>query len=186
MEKEDLIKILAEKAHIIREETKSTNDITLPNYVDVKRAYGSPEFLKAIAEYIVERIDSEVTHVAVNGHGGIPLGVAVGLAAESKGKKLGIIYVRDGLRGHGKPTYFDGCEPTKESIVDILDDVWTTGGSIMGNEKKYGIKNRLEDAGAKVNTIWNVVLRSDQSYSPPENYKHVCIFKSEELEALMG
>lgn len=115
-------------------------------YLDVKKAYGHPLLLELIAKSMVKIMERRYQHKIVSalacmGHGGIPLGTILGgmLSYECK-----IAYIRDRPKGHGLTGMIDGYQPTKEDRVLIVDDVFTTGGSINN------MKKEIESTGAKV------------------------------------
>jgi orotate phosphoribosyltransferase len=115
-------------------------------YVDIKSALTNPEVLSAIALEIAERCSFEtVAGVAV---GGIPLAVAVSLAA---GKPYAI--VRREEKGHGTGERIIG-EVTELSTL-IVEDVTTSGGSVLSAVRL------LREAGAKVDTVITIVDREE-------------------------
>ncbi len=115
-------------------------------YVDIKSALTDPGVLSAIALEIAERCSFEtVAGVAV---GGIPLAVAVSLAA---GKPYAI--VRREEKGHGTGGRIIG-EVTGLSTL-IVEDVTTSGGSVLSAVRL------LREAGAKVDTVITIVDREE-------------------------
>src|SRR5271157_3658588 len=116
---------------VIKESIGAASGILLPDYVDVKGAYGSPRLLRSMAGAMWAAMDSRVTCVAAAGHGGIPLATALSVEHD-----LPLILVRDELKNHGRPTWLDGYVPTGRDFVAVVDDVLTTGGSIDRIVKK--------------------------------------------------
>ncbi|MBX4188071.1 MAG: hypothetical protein KW793_02970 [Candidatus Doudnabacteria bacterium] len=94
-------------------------------YCDMKKAFGLPDILNAIADEVILNLPANVTTIASSGYGGLPFGSVV---ASRSGKKF--TAVRDSAKDHGKGGRIDGYKPTKDDVVVIVDDVLTTGSSI--------------------------------------------------------
>jgi len=113
-------------------------------YVDVKTAVTNPDFLARIAQEIAQRYEFDiVAGVAV---GGVPLAVAVSLAAK---KPFAIIRAEE--KDHGKKSVIIGNVAGKGVL--LVEDVTTSGGSAL-----YGI-TMLRNAGAKADRVVTVVDR---------------------------
>ncbi|WP_319379460.1 orotate phosphoribosyltransferase [uncultured Methanocorpusculum sp.] len=113
-------------------------------YIDVKTAIMQPELLSEIAAEVAKRYDFDcIAGVAV---GGVPLAVAVSLAAK---KPCAII--RAAAKDHGKSQMIIGDVQGKRVL--LIEDVTTSGGS-----SKYGIEE-LKKAGAFVDSVVTVVDR---------------------------
>lgn len=113
-------------------------------YIDVKSAVTHPDLLAAIADLVVQDYGFEViAGVAV---GGVPLAVAVSLAAK---KPYAII--RSSEKGHGKKDPVIG--DVRGRNVLLIEDVTTSGGSAL-----YGIET-LRAAGARADRVVTVVDR---------------------------
>ncbi len=107
-------------------------------YCDIKKAYGYPNVLNALADEIKKKIPAGTTCVAASGYGGIPLASVV----SSKLKKK-LVLVREAPKKHGMGGYIDGYIPTKKDRVVIVDDVITSGSSIRNTIralKKINVK----------------------------------------------
>src|SRR5208283_808091 len=113
-------------------------------YVDIKTAVTHPEFLEAIAREIACRYTFDV--VAGVAVGGVPLAVAVSLAAK---KPFAIIRAEE--KDHGKKSLIIGDVKGKEIL--LVEDVTTSGGSAL-----YGIAV-LRNAGATADRVVTVVDR---------------------------
>jgi orotate phosphoribosyltransferase len=114
---------------VYHEPMKGAAGQVLDYYIDVKKAYGDPEVRKRIARRVVIRaskINSGFTCVAGCGYGGVPLATAI---SDQTGWKL--IMIRDKPKDHGRKTLVDGYEPNKKDMVLVVDDVKTTGGSLI-------------------------------------------------------
>jgi orotate phosphoribosyltransferase len=115
-----------------------------PYYIDVKTAVTYPDLLSAVASFVAGSQEFDIiAGVAV---GGVPLAVAVALAAK---KPYAII--RSAEKGHGKKEMIIGH--VKGKRVLLIEDVTTSGGSAL-----YGI-NILRTAGATIDRVVTVVDR---------------------------
>ena len=113
-------------------------------YVDVKTAVTHPDFLAQIAREIAQRYEFDlVAGVAV---GGVPLAVAVSLAAK---KPFAIIRAEE--KDHGKKNPIIG--EVKGKRILLVEDVTTSGESAL-----YGIVT-LRNAGALADRVVTVVDR---------------------------
>ena len=100
-------------------------------YFDIKKAYGYPDVLNALAKLVVTKLKKSENCIAVSGYGGLPLGAVV--AAQS-GRRL--VTVRDTEKSHGRKGFIDGYMPGRGDYIAVLDDVLTTGSSIKATLKK--------------------------------------------------
>jgi len=64
--------------------------------------------------------------VAAAGYGGVPLATSISL---NHGLKLTL--VRETEKNHGKGGMLDGYVPNKEDKIAVVDDVFTSGSSIL-------------------------------------------------------
>jgi orotate phosphoribosyltransferase len=113
-------------------------------YIDVKSAVTHPDLLSAVAEIVTGAYEFDIiAGVAV---GGVPLAVAVSLAAK---KPYAII--RSSEKGHGKKDLVIGDVRGKNVL--LIEDVTTSGGSAL-----YGI-GVLRAAGARADRVITVVDR---------------------------
>ncbi len=140
-------------------------------YLDVKKAYGNPGLLKEIAGELYKSMSEKVTCVAAGGHGGIPLATTISI---EQGLKLCL--VRDSLKDRGKQSLIDGYTPGKHDIIAIVDDVFTTGGSIIN------VYNALRETGAQVLSAHVVVKRGEGKIPVPLTY----LMTAEELLKTCG
>jgi len=120
-------------------------------YVDIKSALTDPGVLSAIALEIAGRCSFEtVAGVAV---GGIPIAVAVGLAA---GKPYAI--VRREEKGHGTGGRIIGEVAGLQTL--LVEDVTTSGASVLLAVRL------LREAGAKLDTVITIVDREEGAAGP--------------------
>ena len=148
MSKEYILSRFREVGVVIEGPFELTSGSVSDFYLDVKKAFGYPDILNAIADEISKRLPSSTTCIAGSGFGGLMLAPVV---ASRSGNKL--LTVRDDPKKHGTGSLIEGHVPTERDIVTIVDDVLTTGRSI---EK---IRDILEGRGILVNLAFVVVRR---------------------------
>jgi orotate phosphoribosyltransferase len=115
-------------------------------YVDIKETMTDPTALKEVAELISKNLTSDV--IAGVELGAVPLVVAVALLS---GKRY-IIIRKD--RPHGTKSLLIGQAPSG-SGVNIIEDVVTTGGSVLRAAEI------LKESGLKVSRVVCVVDREE-------------------------
>lgn len=128
-------------------------------YINIKKAYGDPELMFLLCKHLWEKIPKEVTCIAGSGHGGIPLATRMsGLYS----RKLAL--VRDGTKEHGLSDLVDGHIPTSKDKIAIVDDVFSTGGSLRK------IIEILTPTGAEILGCYVIVKRGEGQLSVPWQY----------------
>lgn len=128
-------------------------------YVDIKKAYGYPDVLNKVSDELWKKIDKEVTCIATAGYGGLSPATVI-----SSKHNLYLALVRDEQKKHGRRGWIDGYVPNEQDRVAIVDDVFTTGGSLR---KIVGI---LEPTGAEIVGCYVVVKRGDGEIQVPVTY----------------
>ncbi len=128
-------------------------------YVDVKKAYGRPEFLSCISDLFISLMDKRTTCVAGQGYGGIPLATAVSLRT---GHPLTL--VRERAKNHGRLGMIEGYIPNSEDKISVFDDVFTKGLSLQKTVRE------LENSGAEVLGCYVVVQREKHLFPKPLNF----------------
>lgn len=153
---DELIRVLRGLGIVYREPVVGTSGKPLENYVDVKKAYGDPRALRLISDGLWEIINRNATRITGMGYGGISppsiLSVQHGLH---------LTMVRDTPKRHGRGGFIDGYVPTSEDKVAVIDDVFTTGGSLRK------IISALESTRAKILGCYVVVKRGDGELGVP-------------------
>lgn len=81
-----------------------------------------------LAEAGVDLLDA-VRGVAGVALGGCPLATALAFAANARGERLDLFYVRKEPKDHGTMRRVEGPEPSGDRAVLLVEDVVTTGGS---------------------------------------------------------
>jgi orotate phosphoribosyltransferase len=121
-------------------------------YIDIKKASTNPDVLKLIAIEIKEKIQE----ISIRGDsigcvalGGVPIAVAVSLETG-----LPLVIVRKETKDYGTKGQIIG-DPKPGSCVILVEDVTTTGGSVL---KAIQI---LEDEGLEVHHVLVVVDREE-------------------------
>lgn len=146
----DLIIILKKLDVVNKEPVKLKNAGISDFYIDIKKAYGNPIARDIMSKYVNECMPKETTCVAASGYGGLPLATTI---ASRYYKKLTMI--RDNEKKHGMGGFIDGHVPTKKDKVYIIDDVFSTGGSLNRNIQV------LKPTGAKILGCFVVVKRGE-------------------------
>ena len=125
---ERLLEIVRERA-IIRGEFTLSSGLSSPYYFDLRRVTLWPE-----GAYLVGRRVLELTR-GVDAIGGMMIGAdpivaSVALVSQMEGRPIPAFIVRKEPKKHGTQNFIEGELP-KGSRVAIVDDVITTGGSIL-------------------------------------------------------
>ncbi|MEK6908592.1 MAG: phosphoribosyltransferase family protein [Nanoarchaeota archaeon] len=155
----ELVKLLREADIVVRGNVRLRGREESTAYFDVKKAYGDPKLLKKIGEAIAEKINKNSTCVVGKGYGGISLATTVSLV-----KNIPLAIVRDSPQKHGLRKWIEGYIPKKDDLVAIVDDVFTTGGSIRETAEV------IQNHGARVNEAYVVIKRGDVKMQFPVHY----------------
>ena len=159
MKKGNLVKRLKEIGVMHKEKVVLRSGKTSDFYCDIKKAFGYPDILNALADEIGALIPTQVTCIAGSGYGGLPLGSIV---ASRFNKKF--VAVRSSIKNYGKEGKIEGYIPTKNDVVVVVDDVLTTGSSIKET------LSALEKIGAKVFKVVVAVKRGDPELPIPFSF----------------
>jgi orotate phosphoribosyltransferase len=136
-------------------------------YCNIKKAYGYPDVLSEIAKEAGKMLDRRTTCVAGSGNGGISLATVI---AQHYNLKLSLL--RKTPKEYGLCAPIDGYVPDSRDVVAIVDDVFSSGGSIRD------ALTILATTGATISGAVVVVNRGDKQLSPvPLRY----LFKLEKL-----
>jgi len=74
---------------------------------------------------MIEQFPGEVNCVACEGYGGLPLGTAISLI-----RGYSLTLVRQNPKKYGTRCWIDGHLPVEDDKILVIDDVFTTGGSL--------------------------------------------------------
>lgn len=124
-------------------------------YLDVRKLYGDPNLLFAISDAIKKILSKGTTCIAGSGYGGLPFAATVALVSKAK-----LIAVRNETKSHGIKKSIEGYIPNKNDKVVIVDDLFTTGSSILSTA------NKLKKTGAKIMGAIVIVQRSEAKNFP--------------------
>lgn len=141
--KEAVLQLILKEGYERRDEAfKLASGEWSHDYIDAKRAMSRGSNLRLVAGSILEICESQdVSFTAVGGltMGADPLAHAIAILADTKW-----FSVRKETKQHGKQRLIEGAEVTKEDRVLLVDDVITTGGSILR------ACDAIDEVGAKV------------------------------------
>jgi orotate phosphoribosyltransferase len=126
-------------------------------YFDGRLVSLDPEGSVLISELMLE----ELTERKIGGVGGLtsgadPLTSSIGVLAFQKGVPLKLFYVRKAAKGHGMQKRIEGPPLQKGLRVALVDDVITTGGSLL--EARDALR---EDAQVEVSHALVVIDREE-------------------------
>ncbi len=166
MRKDELTRYLRETGIIYKKEVILRSGEMSNFYCDIKKAYGYPDILNALADEVGKKLSKNVTCIAASGYGGLPLASVV---ASRFGHALTL--VRNSSKDHGKGGCVDGYIPDVHDVCVIIDDVLTTGSSI---KETYSV---LQEINVLVDSAVVIVKRADAELPIPYSY----IFTIEEI-----
>ena len=125
------------------------------HYVNLKPVTLTGESLLYISWCLLECIEEGSRAVAGLTLGADPLVSGVTMAAAIDDRKVDGLIVRKEPKGHGTSAWIEGPLPEKGSLVTVLEDVVTTGGSSIKAVDK------LRDAGYVVERVVSIVNRQE-------------------------
>lgn len=125
-------------------------------YIDIKKAYGDAEAFRLLVKNMGIIIPNQTTCIAGAGYGGLPLAAALSVMFDRN-----LVLVRDTPKDYGIIKPIDGYNPTAEDKIAIVDDVFTTGGSLRK------IIQTLEPTGADILGCYVVVKRGEGKLNVP-------------------
>ena len=85
--------------------------------------------LELISHLLLSCVDEKALAVAGLTLGADPLVSGVAMKAAQSGRNLDALIVRKSAKGHGTMEWLEGPLPPKGSLITVLEDVVTTGGS---------------------------------------------------------
>jgi orotate phosphoribosyltransferase len=128
-------------------------------YLDMKPTMFDPEGIDGLAQMVLHRLAAtDIDYVGGMAVGAIPLVCAVSMRSNSAHKPLPGFFVRKEVKDHGTMKLIEGfasADALKGKRVAILDDVTTSGGSVMGAVEA------ATDAGATVVLVLSIVDREE-------------------------
>ena len=102
-------------------------------YFDSKKLTLDPSGARFVASHIVDKLDAEgIRYVGGVAYGGIPIVSHIALLSELRdGDPIRAFYHRKEAKGHGTSAAAEGQFPGPDAPVAIVEDVVTTGGSLL-------------------------------------------------------
>ena len=149
---------------IIRAKSLRIGDFTLSSgkkssyYLDCRLTTMDPKGALLIARLILEKIREEKIQAdAIGGLtlGADPIGAAVAVVSGLEGMPIHAFIVRKEAKGHGMGRFIEGFDAPPGARVIVVDDVCTTGDSILRAAE------RAEEAGYHVVATFCVVDREE-------------------------
>ena len=155
---------LRELRDIIRRKSLRVGDFTLSSgkkssyYLDCRMTTLDPRGALLIARVILESIRKH--NIRADAIGGLtmgadPIAAAVAVVSELEGTPLSAFIVRKETKGHGMQRAIEGYDGKAGARVVVVDDVCTTGDSILKAAE------RVEEAGYEVAAAFCVVDREE-------------------------
>ena len=158
-----LLELLKERAYRKGQFTLSSGKES-EHYVNCKPVTLSCEGNALLAHLMIKHIEKEAVAVGGLTLGADPLVCGIAQKAYYKGNRhIDALIIRKNPKGYGTKEVIEGPKPPKGSIVTVLEDVTTTGGSAMT------AVNVLRDAGYIVNRVVAIVDRMDDHKIWEEN-----------------
>lgn len=155
---------LRELRDIIRKKSLRIGDFTLSSgkkssyYLDCRMTTLDPRGALLIARLIIARIRAHgIQADAIGGltMGADPIATAVAVVSGLEAKPISAFIVRKETKGHGTQRSIEGYDGKAGSRVVVVDDVCTTGDSILKAAEK------AEEAGYEVAATFCVVDREE-------------------------
>jgi orotate phosphoribosyltransferase len=136
-------------------EFKLSSGRTSEHYVNCKPVTLSGKGIALVSPMLLECIEDDSVAVGGLTLGADPLVTGVSQSAWFHDRNLDALIVRKEAKGHGTGAWIEGPLPPEGSVVTVLEDVITTGGSAIK------AATRLRDAGYVVNRVLSIVDRQE-------------------------
>ena len=150
--KEELLGLLKKDAYR-KGEYKLSSGKTSEHYVNCKPVTLSGRGLTLASLSMLMHIETD--YVAGLTLGADPLVSGVALVSALDSRLVNGLIVRKEPKGHGTQAWIEGLLPPEGTVITVLEDVITTGGSAIKAVEK------LRDAGYVVNTVVSIVDRQE-------------------------
>jgi len=128
---------------------------TSKHYVNCKPVSLSGFGLAMLSMFLLEEVEEDSLAVAGLTLGADPLVSGVAMQAANMNRKLDALIVRKEAKGHGTEAWLEGPLPPEGSVVTVLEDVVTTGGSSLK------AVNKIREAGFFVKRVITIVDRQE-------------------------
>ena len=149
-----LLQLLAERAYRHGSFTLASGRRS-NHYVNCKPVSLSGEGLALLAVQMLNQVEPGAAAVAGLTLGADPLVSGVAQAAALAGRSLDALIVRKEPKGHGTGAWLEGPLPEPGSVITVLEDVVTTGGSSLKAVAQ------LREAGYTVERVITIVDRQE-------------------------
>ena len=150
-----LLELLRERAYRKGQFTLSSGKES-EHYVNCKPVTLSCEGNALLSHLMIKHIEKDAVAVGGLTLGADPLVCGIAQKAYYKGNRhIDALIIRKNPKGYGTKEVIEGNKPPKGSVVTVLEDVTTTGGSAMK------AVNVLRNAGYIVNRVVAIVDRMD-------------------------
>lgn len=147
---------LLKKEAFFKEKVKLSSGKISTCYIDVRRISLSSKGIYLISRLIWQIIKKEdITAIGGPTLGADPIVGGVCFLAHQEGRELKGFLVRKAPKKHGRRRVIEGRELTSQDKVVIVDDVATTGSSLIDAIKK------VEKTGAKIKKVIVLVDREE-------------------------
>ena len=152
--RETLLQMLRRDAYR-KGEFKLSSGRTSEHYVNCKPVTLSGKGIALVSPMLLECVEDDSVAVGGLTLGADPLVTGVSQSAWFHDRNLDALIVRKEAKGHGTGAWIEGPLPPEGSVVTVLEDVITTGGSAIK------AATRLRDAGYVVNRVVSIVDRQE-------------------------
>ena len=153
--RQTLLSLLKERAYRRGQYTLSSGKES-EHYVNCKPVTLSCEGNALLSHLMIKEVEKNAVAVGGLTLGADPLVCGIAQKAYYKGNRhIDALIIRKNPKGYGTKEVIEGNKPPKGSVVTVLEDVTTTGGSAMT------AVNVLRDAGYIVNRVVAIVDRMD-------------------------
>ena len=150
--RDELLELLKKDAYKKGEYTLSSGKKS-EHYVNCKPVTLSGRGLTLASLLMLKEV--KTSYVAGLTLGADPLVSGVSLVSALDSRLVNGLIVRKEAKGHGTQAWIEGLLPPEGTIITVLEDVITTGGSSIKAVEK------LRDAGYVVNTVVSIVDRQE-------------------------
>ena len=152
--RDELLELLKKDAYKKGEYTLSSGKKS-EHYVNCKPVTLSGRGLTLASLLMLKEV--KTSYVAGLTLGADPLVSGVSLVSALDSRLVNGLIVRKEAKGHGTQAWIEGLLPPEGTIITVLEDVITTGGSAIKAVEK------LRDAGYVVNTVVSIVDRQEDN-----------------------
>lgn len=129
-DRDRLLMLLQTKALEVRSVVLSSGK-TSDYYIDCKRVTLTPEGAYLTAKLMLEMIHPDASAVGGLTLGADPIVSSISVLSYIQGRNLPALIVRKEAKKHGTKNFIEGPKLEKGSRIVVVEDVVTTGGSIL-------------------------------------------------------